>query len=110
MDISVGAHLASVNGDTLQVSFRGNVHQSDVLEFFRLAEQIMAEHGLYYVIADISGLGSILPDARRESAKWGPGKQVAGTVFFGGYVTDSKSPTVASLCVGHFVQMSSIWR
>lgn len=93
----VGKHLAKIEGDTLYFRLVGDLNLQEVLEYFKLAEKVVADRGSVYLVDDISGLGSVPPEVRRAAGDWLGNSSCHGVALYGGSVA---ARTIALLVVG----------
>lgn len=97
MHPQIGTHVARVEGDTLFFHPVGDLNLQEVLEYFKLAEQVVAQRGGVYFIDDISKLGSAPPEVRRVAGDWLGHNPCLGVALYGGSVA---ARTIALLVVG----------
>lgn len=80
---SVGKHSAEINGDIIYVMNNGEWDAADTQEWMKLVAEVRAEHGMAFLINDISAGITMAPEARRIIAAWPRAQQPVASVFTG---------------------------
>ena len=83
MDHRIGSHTAHVEEDILYVVLRGTLEASDLQQILGLAEAVIARHGRYAGLVDVSQMGTMTLEARRLGGKWSGFTSCFGNFFFG---------------------------
>jgi hypothetical protein len=79
----IGAHLIRREGDVLLSTVRGAFTPEDAAAYFHIVEQVLAEHGRYFMLIDMSRADTIPAETRRASAEFGKAHPAAGVVVWG---------------------------
>lgn len=80
-----GAHRVTVDGDWVEIDFVGEVDRAAAADLHALLEQVLADNdGTAYVLADISAMQGLQPDARRQMAAWNRQHKVTAAAVHGG--------------------------
>lgn len=81
----IGSHRVTVDGDWVELQFVGEVERSAAVDIHTLLERVLADnHGTAYVLADISALNGLHPDARRQMAEWNREHKITAAAVHGG--------------------------
>jgi hypothetical protein len=86
MEVQLGTHTVVIEGDMLICCVRGYFTAEDANAYFRLVEQVLAEHGQYFLLADMRNADTIPAEARRISAEFGKKHPAAGVAVWGSNV------------------------
>jgi hypothetical protein len=86
MVVQLGAHTVVIEGDMLVSCIRGDFTAEDANGYFRLVEQVLVEHGQYFMLADMRNADTIPPETRRISAEFGKKHPAAGVAVWGSNV------------------------
>ena len=83
MLIQIGPHQLRIDGDTIFSKSCGDFTKEHFEQYLAVAERVIADHGTFYGVADISQLGSIGPEARRYAGHWAKSHVVGGAAIVG---------------------------
>lgn len=97
MAIPLGKHTAHIDGDILILEIVGNLSVEEMDSYLGLAEQLRVKHGHFFIIDDLTHLGSAEPAVRRKVAGWLPQSGCLGAALYGASLV---SRTLALLVVG----------
>jgi hypothetical protein len=86
MLVQIGAHTIEVEGDMLTLRVRGDFIAEEMAPYFRLVEQVLAEHGRYFMLVDMRSADTIPAETRRLSAEFGKKHPAAGLAVWGSNV------------------------
>jgi len=64
----------------------GGFTAEETVAYIRLVEQVLTEHGRYFMLVDMSRADTIPPETRRISAEFGKKHPTAGMAIWGGNV------------------------
>lgn len=96
VEYEVGTHRMTVDGDWVELRFVGPVNGADSTKLHdRLAEVLATNAGRAYVLADITRLESLLPEARRDMSAWNARHKISAAAVFGGGFTVRTIVTLA---------------
>jgi hypothetical protein len=87
LTIQIGKHHARIEGQILFFYLFGDLTMPDLVEYMKLAEQIVAAHGCFYIVDDLSHLGTAAAEVRREVASWLGVAPCRGIAVYGGSLT-----------------------
>src|SRR5262249_9645665 len=82
--------------DILFLEIVDDLSMSDIEEYIKLAEQLVAQHGSFYIVDDITNFRSASGEVRRRIADWLASNACLGAVLYGGSLA---ARTVAILVV-----------
>lgn len=86
MVVPIGAHTIVIDGDTIIMHVCGDFTAEETVAYLRLVEQVLAEHGRYFMLIDMSRADTIPPETRRISAEFGRKHPTAGMAVWGSNV------------------------
>jgi hypothetical protein len=86
MAVQLGTHTVVLEGDMLISCVRGDFMAEDANAYFRLVDQVLAEHGQYFMLVDMSRADTIPAETRRISAEFGKKHPAAGIAVWGSNV------------------------
>jgi hypothetical protein len=69
LQATIGSHRFHMEGDVVVGKLRGNIHEDHAVQIFALLRQISDQHGPYFLLTDLSELGTIEPAARRAMTR-----------------------------------------
>jgi len=96
MEKRIGPHTLRIAGDTAFLALVGDVQAVDVLPILSHIERINGGTGSFYVVADLSGVTSIAPEARRVASKWPAIGRAGGTAVIGASLLTQTLVTLVS--------------
>jgi hypothetical protein len=83
MVVQIGAHTIVIEEDLLIMHVRGNFTAEETVAYIRLVEQVLAEHGRYFMLVDMTRADTIPPETRRIGAEFGKKHPTAGMAVWG---------------------------
>lgn len=78
-----GQHHVHVDGDVVTLRFVGPASRADTVAFHDLLEQVLAERGGCFVLADLRGLTGICAESRRYISEWNRSHRASGCAAYG---------------------------
>jgi hypothetical protein len=92
----VGSHRMTVDGDWVEMRFVGVVNVADSSRLHALLAEVLANNaGRAHVLADITRLEGLLPEARRDMSEWNSKHKITAAAVFGGGFTVRTIVTLA---------------
>jgi hypothetical protein len=86
MVVQIGAHTIVIEGDMLITCLRGDFTAEETVAYLRLVEQVLAEHGRFFMLVDMNRADTIPPETRRISAEFGRKHPPTGMAVWGSNV------------------------
>jgi hypothetical protein len=83
MEHLIGTHTIRIEGDMIFSSVQGAFTVEDSTAYFLVVEQVLAEHGRYFMLVDMSRADTIPAETRRVSAEFAKDHPSAGVVVWG---------------------------
>lgn len=77
----VGQHTLRQEADLLTMQMRGSFTLADATAFYTIVEQVHADHGRVFLLADVAALGNIELEARRYVARRAEGHITAVAAY-----------------------------
>jgi hypothetical protein len=84
MQRQIGTHPVWIKGDTIFNVLHGPYTLEHMIEYLQLAEQVIAEHGTFFALSDITHLQAVGADTRRHIAQWTRSHPIGGIALVGG--------------------------
>ena len=82
--LEIGTHHVVQIDDLVEVQFRGALTRDDAVVLHERLRQIFAERGSCYLLADLGGISTMTPDARRFMGEWNKAHRISGVALYGG--------------------------
>src|SRR3954464_10818080 len=82
----VGTHTVQIEGEVLVSRIRGTFTVADAAAYFVLVDRVLAEHGRYFMLMDMSQADAVPAETRRLAAAYGRLPPAGGMAIWGSSV------------------------
>lgn len=83
MKHQIGPHTVGLDGDLVELTLTGLIAAEHMPRVLQLIDSMNGGSGSCYVFADLRGVESVSPDARRIASKWPGVRRVRGIAIVG---------------------------
>lgn len=105
MTARIGKHIARCEDNILFFYMFGDLEMEELLEYIKLAQQLIDIYGSFYIVDDLSNFGSASPGVRRMVASWLKTAPCQAVALYGGSVA---ARTLVSLILGGMRLMGTL--